>query len=241
MQNAMLILSQDTQERITQNRSCDKSFSFDFFFCRSLALLSRSLVLFFSTSLSFTQSLPLSNSIYPLSLTPSLLLTFSLFPFLSLSHFLSFLPHPARSDSLHLSLLFSLNLFLSLFSDPLTHSIRLTSCLLYNTSIYCTICEQIAHNIITEKGRKQQKTWAPTTLRAQLHNIITQNDRGFPPTCMINFLKLFIDKTKVTPASTKTEQLQRQNCPCRGEGDPPPRTCHYVPPNQHCQFLRTLL
>ena len=65
MQNAMLILSQDTQERIAQNCSCDKSFSLEFSFSPSLALLSRSLALFFSASLSFTQSLPLSASIYP--------------------------------------------------------------------------------------------------------------------------------------------------------------------------------
>ena len=45
MQNAMPILSQDTQERIAQIRSRNKSFSFDISFSRSPALLSRSLAL----------------------------------------------------------------------------------------------------------------------------------------------------------------------------------------------------
>ena len=102
MQISMLILSQDTQERIAQNHSCDKSFSFGFSFSRSLALLSRSIsralsslslsrALFLCLSLSFTQSLPLSNSICHPFISPSLLRSFSLFPFVSLSHFLSFL------------------------------------------------------------------------------------------------------------------------------------------------------
>ena len=84
MQNAVLILSQVTQERIARNRSCDKSFHFVFSFSRSLALLSPSLALchlclclalFFSVFLSFTRSLPLSNSICHLFLSPYLLLS----------------------------------------------------------------------------------------------------------------------------------------------------------------------
>ena len=86
---------------IAQNCSaCDKSFSFDFPFSHSLALLSWSLALyhlclylaiFFFASLYFTQSICHSF------LSPSLLLSFSLFPFISLSHFLYFLSRRVTS------------------------------------------------------------------------------------------------------------------------------------------------
>ena len=99
MQNAVPILSQDTQERIVQSRSCDKSFSFDFSFSRSALSVSRalspaSLSLFYSVTLSVQLSLsPLS-----LSFSPSSLLSFSLFPFISLSHFLSLFSHRVTSS-----------------------------------------------------------------------------------------------------------------------------------------------
>ena len=143
MQDAVLILSQETKERIAEESllglaTC-KSLSFHFSFSRSLALLSRSLGLFFSVSLPFTQSLHQSSSIYPppLSLLLSLLPSHFFFFYLSL---ISFLFSHAQLELTHFislslsnSLYFSFSLSISfslLFSDPLTHSVRLTSCLL---------------------------------------------------------------------------------------------------------------
>ena len=150
MQNAVLILSQETNERTVEESllrlaTC-KSLSFHFSFSHSLALLSWSLTLLFSASLSFTQSVPLFNSIYPPFLPPSFLLSFFPSFFLSFFFCLSLISFPfshsqapSGSDSLNISLshflilcifLFSFIVPLSLsFSHPLTHLIRLTSSL----------------------------------------------------------------------------------------------------------------
>ena len=101
MQNAMLILSHKTQERIT-NCSCEESFSFDFSFSRSLTLLSRSLQLFhlcLYLALSVTQALPL-----PLSLSRSLYMSTTSSRFLSFSHTITQSLDPPHFISLSLSL-----------------------------------------------------------------------------------------------------------------------------------------
>ena len=144
----MLILSQETKE-----------LSFHFSFSRSLALLSRALALFFSASL----SLLLSHSLYStqfipsLSLSPSLVLTFSLFPFLSFSHlsfsFFFLAPSSIRLTS-YLSPFLALCVFPFLFQF-LSPSLFLRPTHLLNpTHFMSTICEQLAHNIITQNSKE---------------------------------------------------------------------------------------
>ena len=124
MLNAMLILSQDTHERIARTRSCDKSFSFNFSFSRSLALLSRSLALyhiFLCFALFFSApllSLLLSHSLCQTQFVTPFSLLLSFFPslfFVYLSHFLSFLSHPVTSS---LRLISSLSPFVTLCMFP---------------------------------------------------------------------------------------------------------------------------
>ena len=110
LQNAVLIFSQDTQERIAQNRSCDKSFSFDFSFSRSILC---SLGLSHSVSSVSVSRFFLCLSLFS-SVTPSvqLLLSFPFYLFL-VSFLFSHIVSPSRSDSLHLSFPFSFSAFFS--------------------------------------------------------------------------------------------------------------------------------
>ena len=101
MQNAVLILSQDTKEL---------SFHFSFYRSHTCFALSVSHALFLCPSLFYSGTPSIQLNLSHLSLfSPSYL--FSLFPFyLSLISFL-FFSHPARFDSLHLSPPFSLSVF----------------------------------------------------------------------------------------------------------------------------------
>ena len=75
--------------------------------------------------------------------------------------------------------------------------------------------EQLAHNTITQNNKKHGRTFAESLTThnlARTHNSTASSHRiteDPPPTCMINFLKLCTDKTKLTPATTKAEQSQR--------------------------------
>ena len=142
------------------NLSLSTSLSLVLLLC-SLAL-SRSFSLPLSLFYSATPSIQLNLSPLSLSLLLSFLPSLFFLFYLSLiSHFLSFFSLLARSDSLHISLPFSLSVFflfsfnfslLLFFSDPLTYSIRLTSCLPFannsrTTSSHRTAKNMGAHNI----------------------------------------------------------------------------------------------
>ena len=143
MQNAVLILSQDTKEL---------SFHFSFYRSHTCFALSVSHALFLCPSLFYSGTPSIQLNLSPLSLfSPSYL--FSLFPFyLSL---ISFLFSHTQLDSTHFISLplshslyfsFSLSISLFLFLRP-THSLD-------PTHFMSTIRKQLAHNnIITENNK----------------------------------------------------------------------------------------